>query len=243
MTNREKIVARIGLLLALATKNDNPHEAQSAMEKARELMREYQVSQTDAERMNDNGIGEEDLRTAVRRPPIWQSRLVARICPKLGCEAIRVPGVNTTDGKAKFVIVGAKVDRMFAHYLLKSLTVQINQMAQHKRKEWRKSKRKRTRLQAYREGLVIGVLIRVEELLETHKDGIRYSPGLMRVGDLEKVNKWIDQHYQTKRKQIKQRRHKDVAQGYADSKRLTVARAVSASRPDNRMIEGSSNQQ
>ncbi len=225
--DRQKIIARIAALLALATNNDNAHEAESAMEKAKGLMQEYRVSEMDVQDARDQGgIGEEYIRTTTTRIPGWKKILAARLPPLLNCSAIASDRYTNGTGRVVILIVGNEIDRLFCVHLLESLFVQIERIGQEKRKQWRKSKRKRTRLESYRQGVAFGVLARVRQLMRA-TDGMS---GLVRVGDLKKIDEWIERKYEIEKGQIKTKPNRDFVAGLHDSKRLTVARAVSSAK-------------
>lgn len=239
MTEREKIVRRIAALIALASSNDNQSEAQSALAKAQELMQRYEVSENDIPDERSGAINADTIEFKTKRVPKWKSNLIVGITDLFGCSALRRNGYGQE--KASYVIAGVDISRQFAVHLILSLTTQVEQLSRKRNKKWRRSKRKRTRLAAYREGLSIGIIQRVKDLLSpfdsaehSQFDSAQHSQfGLIRLNHIElseRASEWLHERYDIVMVKNKQRRHRDVLTGLKDSRNVTVARAIETTR-------------
>jgi hypothetical protein len=123
----ERIIDKIKKCLALS-QSDNPNEAASALRQAQALMKKYGV---DAAAVADAEIGEADVDVQsanVRRPPMWEARLVVMVGEAFGCRGLIYQGTKQGEGrrgKARYRYVGLTANVLTAAYCTTVLLRQL----------------------------------------------------------------------------------------------------------------------
>lgn len=174
--DNKKIIDKILKLLALADNNPNREEAESAKAKAAELMAQYNIAQEKL--VKDEPI--EFVYRAYVALPTWRYRLVAAVCQLSG-----VALVNQSSRK-NFVYVGRQHDIEIALHMVDQIALQIEAYGRVYRKKLSKRTKNPTEAtNAYREGLVTGV---IESLWRLAEDVLAYKrqEGLVPVSETDK---------------------------------------------------------
>jgi hypothetical protein len=123
----DRIIDKIKKCLALS-QSDNPNEAASALRQAQALMRKHGL---DAAAVSDAEVGEADVDVQsanMRRPPMWEARLVVMVGEAFGCRALIYRDMKQGDGrrsKARYRYVGLTVNVLTAAYCTTVLLRQL----------------------------------------------------------------------------------------------------------------------
>jgi hypothetical protein len=167
--NKEAVLRRVQKLLAIAQDSRaNEHEALAAARQAETIMRRYQIDHADViatsiKRGEDLGtedvvVTAKDNGTAVEKVPSWCSFLAVRIGELHDCP-IRFARVSTKKGLEQAVrFHGYTADVKVAGWMLQYLVDTVNRLCKEYRKHPRYITGGRSVMNAYRHGVVQGIM-------------------------------------------------------------------------------------
>lgn len=187
---QERIVDKIRKLLALS-KSDNPHEAAVALQKATQLMEEYQIKNIDL--IPEQDVTHSDIESVTGQHYIW-AKTLAFSCAKLfDCTTI-----NYTDKKG-FRFIGEEQNIVCANQLFWHLFRAWKGMCSTDYKKDQPLDRKLYR-KSHGLGFASTIYKRVQELTEKRHENIVKSTGtdLVVVSDA-KLNQYMEDNFKLRK--------------------------------------------
>jgi hypothetical protein len=186
----EKIVEKIRKLLALS-KSDNPHEAAIALQKATQLMEEYQIKNIDL--IPEQDVTHSDLEQVTGQHFIWANTLALACANMFDCTTI-----NYTQLKS-FRFIGNDQNILCANQLFWHLFRAWKSMCNTDYIRDKPSDRKLYR-KSHGLGFASMIYKRVQELTEKRHDNIVKSTGtdLVVVSDF-KLDQYMEDNFQLRK--------------------------------------------
>lgn len=167
MDAKAKLMQRIQKLMALGSRNHNPHEVGRALQLAQKLMRRHSIT---SQELGFADISERECRQVysdARRIPAWLNALAVLVCMATGCRCwfgwYTVVARDNKHRQRRVVhFYGVRARPQVAEYVFTVLARQLRQATrQHMQTAYRlprlKLQTKRNRADQFRQGWVAGV--------------------------------------------------------------------------------------
>lgn len=159
---KKKVIDQIVKLLRLAENNDNDYQSRSARKKVAELMRAYNIEESELSSVDDNEITHKVYTGGFQRIPTWLITISVGVALFLGCRTY------TVMGKRFILLVGRRIDTEALAYLIDSVVAQTKVLAAEYRRERILVTRKQ--MEAFRIGIGLGLYERASDLVKSLVD-------------------------------------------------------------------------
>jgi len=206
----EIVMEKIKKLLRLS-ESPNEAEASLAIEKAQNLLREYNLSMQDIEKDKNSEIKKEDL-FELKREPTWKSLIISGVCQAYYCKSfLYKKRLNLKDYVYVRNIIGKEHNVIVAIEVIKYLFSAVERLA----KEY-KGKNKLD----YKKGLACRIADRLKEL---NKQDREYCNALV-VSEEGFLNKYLKENFNvtTRYSNVRINHNEAYSRGYKDGNNVSL---------------------
>jgi hypothetical protein len=226
-----KAIDKVKKLLSLS-KSPNQNEAAAALAKAVEICRENDICIEDVEVSGHEEIIHESTAKARQTVPAWESELANRLARLFNCRLVIYKAPKLSNYRIvreqDLQFVGYESDVKICGYVYTYLKRQVSRIAtEHmKTKTFRKRHRYNEYKKCYLEGIVIGVVSKVERLFKERQDN--NEPGIILKRDAV-IDKYLQEiGVVTSNAKARPQKRKDaLCAGYCDGKQVALNRGMS----------------
>lgn len=162
----EKILTRIRNLLAMGSDRSSENEAAIALERARKLMDEYQVTLSDIDSLDDGVFGSAVYKTGSKRKKLWMNLLAIAVADLNDC--IVKAACDKQGHFSGYKFVGFAEDTAVCEFMLVYLVDTCNRL--YRRDKEVLNLRGLAEKNDYLDGLTQGIKIRIYKIINDRQD-------------------------------------------------------------------------